>query len=82
MLVIKKHRTLHSLIDEIFDQADANKISWPVLARKAGLHVSTVYRLGTYQTSYPRVQTVWMLAAAAGIQIKFTQIIQPLKVAG
>lgn len=71
MIVIRKHRKLGKLVDEIFSQSDAQKMSWAKLARKAGLCPTTVSRLGNCVTRFPRAQTVFDLAAAAGIKIEF-----------
>lgn len=75
---LKEFRALHKVVDEIY--AEAYRLDWPYeeLARRAKLAYSTVYRLGTYETVYPRAATVFALAKAVGFEVvlekRFTKL--------
>lgn len=61
-------RTLHAYIDAIFERsADIYGWQWPELARKAGISYATVRKLGSYETRFPEMRTVYLLAKAVGM---------------
>jgi AraC-like DNA-binding protein len=62
---------LDRAIDVIFEVA-SERWTLEELAAHAHLHYSTVYRLWSRTTKYPRWQTFWKLAAAVGLSIEFT----------
>lgn len=63
---------LNQVVDELFTAA-AETMTWLEFARRAGLCYSTVYRLGTRQTRYPQLRTVYLLARAAGLEVEIKQ---------
>lgn len=63
---------LVDLTDQIFDEA-AKTMEWKELAKEAGLCLSTVYNLGTYTTKYPRLQTIYKLGRAVGMDVLLIQ---------
>jgi len=71
---MKEFKVLHKLVDKIFREAYNMGWSWAELADKANLAIPTVYRLGNYDTMYPRAATVLQLAQAVGFQVTFTKI--------
>lgn len=66
---VKEFRALHKVIDEIYDEAQNLDWSYEELARKARLSYTTVWRLGTFETMYPRAATVFALAKAVGFEL-------------
>jgi hypothetical protein len=72
MTPVKDIRQLHRLINEVYESAGDRGWSWPQLATASGLSYETVRRLGNYQTMYPRIQTVVMLAEAVGYEVAIT----------
>ena len=66
---LEHHRQLSRLVDEIYFQSDARGYTRTKLARKAGIHRTTVTKLGNFTTRFPRAQTVFDLARAVGIKI-------------
>lgn len=69
MLSVKELRDLHKLIDQIYLEADDLGMSWTEFAERAGVSPATVYRLGNYETPYPRANTVFLLARAVGFRV-------------
>lgn len=73
MLPAKQFRVLHNLIDEIFNELWKQYETEKEVAHAAGLGVTTVNRLASYTTLYPRTQTVMLLAQAAGYSVQLVQ---------
>lgn len=69
-------KDLHATLDQIFREwaGDLN-----LVADAAGLHPNTLYRLEHADTKSPLYRTVWKLARAAGLTIKFTHTRRLLK---
>lgn len=74
MMPVKQFRQLHRLIDEIYKEADRLGFTWTALADRAGLAESTVYNLGNWDTMFPRLQTVHLLAQAVGMELTLIAI--------
>lgn len=66
---LKEFKELHKLIDRIYAEAYDRDWSWEQLAAAAGVGVGTVYNLGNEITQYPRLQTVFCLARAVGLEL-------------
>ncbi len=66
---LEEYRELNRIVDQIYDEAGAMNMSWPKLAKKAGLSYITVWKLGTRWTQYPRASTVMRLAKAVGFTL-------------
>jgi transcriptional regulator with XRE-family HTH domain len=63
-------KVLEAWTDLVFVKATyENDWSWRELARRAGVSYPTVYRLGMYETVYPRFHTLWKIARAVGVDI-------------
>lgn len=62
---------LARIVDEIFDAAYRRDWSWSDLARFAGVHYWTVWRMGERITRFPQLLTVWKLAKALQMQVTF-----------
>lgn len=60
---------LNKVVDDIFNEA-AKRYTWQQLAEKAGVSHTTVYRLGTRMTKLPQLRTIFLLAKAAGMDVK------------
>lgn len=69
VLTLKKCKELRRLVDSIYREAGRLGMSFPSLAKAAGLSHSTVYRLAEFETMYPRLQTVDLLARAVGFSL-------------
>ena len=63
---------LEKLTDELFERA-SQEYTWPEFAKKAGLHYSTVYNLGTRKTRFPQLRTIYKLAKAVGYDVRLVQ---------
>lgn len=72
MMPLKQFKSLHRLVDVIFEKGVKLDYSWEQLASRAGLCDRTVSRLGNLETLYPRAQTVFLLAHAVGMEISIT----------
>lgn len=64
---------LSRIVDEIFNAAYRRDWSWSDLARFAGVHYWTVWRMGERLTRFPQLLTVWKLAKALQMQVAFVQ---------
>lgn len=65
---------LDLLIDDIFELASDNRgWSWVSLAEESCMSYNTVYRLGMRLTKWPRLQTIYKLAAAVGMDLNLVQ---------
>jgi len=62
--------TLNKIVDQIYNMAGERSWSWLVLADKASLAISTVYRLGEKITKLPRFKTVFLLSRAVGAHLE------------
>lgn len=60
---------LNYVVDDIFNEA-SKRYTWLQLADKAGVSHTTVYRLGTRVTRLPQLRTIFLLAKAAGLDVK------------
>jgi len=61
---------LESFVDDIYEIAhDVWDYSWAELAEQAGCSYTTVWRLGMRVTRWPRLQTIYKLAQAVGMDI-------------
>lgn len=60
---------LDGVVDDIFNEA-AKRHTWQQLAKKAGVSHTTVYRLGMRITRFPQLRTVFLLAKAAGLNVR------------
>ena len=74
MKTIEEFNAINNLLDDLFEMARQNGWSKPELARRAGLSVATIYRLTSYKSMYPRVQTVFMVAQALGLKMVLAPI--------
>jgi lambda repressor-like predicted transcriptional regulator len=63
---------LDTFVDRIFAEADARGIGLDTLARKAGLHFRTVWRINVRTTRLPYLRTAMRLAAAVGLSLEPT----------
>lgn len=70
MMTLQQFDDLHDLVDRVFKEATLGGLGWKKLALRAGLAHSTVCRLGSYVTMYPRAQTVLLLARAVGLRLR------------
>jgi hypothetical protein len=63
----KLYLTRNHMLNLLFKYVNRKlKWSWAVLAERAGLGVQTVYKLGHFETMYPRDSTVQKLVQAVG----------------
>jgi hypothetical protein len=62
-------RSLHKMVDEIYQEAHAKNWTWNELAVRAKLDKTTVVRLGLRVTKLPRFFTIHKLAKAVGWNI-------------
>jgi DNA-binding phage protein len=60
---------LDQVVDDIFNEA-SKRYTWQQLADKAGVSHTTVYRLGMRITRLPQLRTIFLLAKAAGLDVK------------
>jgi len=61
---------LESFVDDIYEIAhDVWDFSWVDLAEEAGCSYTTVWRLGMRVTRWPRLQTIFKLARAVGMDV-------------
>ena len=81
MLTLKQFKELHELVDDIFAESNRLGWSWVMLAQAAGVHISTVYKLGNFDTMFPRANTVMLLAQAVGLKLKAVKAHKKLKLA-
>jgi len=63
--------SLKTLIDALFQEAHDRKMRWSILAARSGLAITTVKKLGRYETSYPQFRTVELIAHALGGKVEF-----------
>ena len=65
-------RFLSRLVDDLFNEAYGQKLSWKDFAKTSNLSYSTIVRLGTRVTRFPRLDTIFKIARALGkvIEIK------------
>lgn len=70
MLPLKDFKALHRMVDQVFAEASGLDLSDAELADKAGVGAMTVWRLRTFQTAFPRLQTVYLLGRAVGLTLK------------
>jgi len=62
---------LESLVDDIYEIAsDVWDFSWADLAEQSGCAYTTVWRLGMRVTRWPRLQTLYKLARAVGMDVQ------------
>jgi len=61
---------LKHLVDELFDDAARQNMTWDRFAEAAGTSKSTVYRLGSRITRFPRIDTIYKLSKAVGKDVK------------
>jgi len=77
MIVRKNHsvymNSLNHLVDELFEVAYSQHLTWSVLAKKSGLAYSTVRKLGERKTKYPQYRSVMLLAHALGGNVQFNE---------
>lgn len=77
MRTLKNHavyvRSLNHLVDELFEHAYANKLTWSQLSKKSGLSYQTVRKLGERKTKYPQYRTVTLLAHAVGATVQYKE---------
>lgn len=64
---------LHRMVDDIFEEAVAQKWNLPELAHRAHLCYVTVWKLSHRITRFPRTDTIWKLAKATGFAVKLVQ---------
>ena len=55
--------------DTVFQRSVDIGWDWTELSQMAGVCYSTVYRLGTYQTRFPQLRTLYLLAAAVNMDL-------------
>lgn len=63
--------SIRALVDALYQEAFERHWNWAKLARESGLSLSTVQKLGRYQTRYPQYRTVELLAQALGGRVDF-----------
>lgn len=73
-------RSLHKMVDEIYQEAHAKNWTWNQLAERAKLDKTTVVRLGLRVTKLPRFFTIHKLAKAVGWNIITTEAKKVLKI--
>lgn len=75
MIVRKNHRvyvdSLNHLVDELFEAAFKDGMTWSQIATGSGLAYSTVRKLGERVTRYPQYRTVLLIANAVGGSVQF-----------
>lgn len=69
MLPVKQYSSLRQVVDLMFREAKGRGYSNRRLAAEAGLGATTVDRLLSYETMYPRLQTVYLIAAVLGLRV-------------
>jgi DNA-binding phage protein len=62
---------LESVLTDVFDATDAMDMPNSQLAKDAELSTATVYNLYHRYTKWPRMSTVYKMAAAVGMTAKF-----------
>jgi lambda repressor-like predicted transcriptional regulator len=70
---------LDAFVDRIFAEADARGIRIDQLARRAGLHFRTVWRINVRATRLPYLRTAMRLASAVGLSLEPTAAVEPAK---
>lgn len=61
--------SLDKVLNVIFAESDLRHWSWHELADNAGLHPSTVYKIGNRITRLPYFRTVYLLGQAVGLTV-------------
>jgi len=70
-LTFEECRELRKLAKMIFQRAKELDMSYWDLAVRANMWYTTVWKLGTNRSIYPRASTILALAKAVGMEIKF-----------
>lgn len=65
--------SLNSRVDQIYEEAKSQGLTWGKLAKLANLSPKTVERLGDRITRYPQDMTVYKLALAVGWNQEFAR---------
>jgi len=65
--------SLNHLIDDLFEMAYDKKLTWPLLAAKSGLTITTIRNLGERKTKYPQYRSVMLIAHALGGSVQWKE---------
>ena len=78
MIVRKNHavysKSLNHLVDELFEVAYKQHMTWSQLAKKSGLSYATVRKLGERKTKYPQYRSVMLIAHAVGGSVQYKEV--------
>lgn len=71
---------LNKTVDELMESFPG---SYQEMADASGIHVNTIYRLGSFTTKRPQLRTILKLARASGVRLVFdftvTRNAKPIK---
>lgn len=70
MQPLRKIKHLHEIVNTIFKRAYAQGLTTDKLCDETGLCPQTIKNLAASETMYPRLQTVYLLAQAVGLQLQ------------
>ena len=66
---MKYDEYLNQTVDQIYQRATDIGWTWNELAQMAGVHPSTVYKLGMRITRLPQLRTMFLLARAVNMNL-------------